>query len=153
MCHRRNVWTSTSSSFVLYSHNSKCHGNSPAIFLAYLSFGSWTIRVNIFLLSLLFLSHLTSPYCLISCRARDWHARRTTGVFAEKITMVSAVVGESTQQKVKRSRSWHWSCSSKYCKSSWKNGGCLLYINKTSLSKKGGCQCLFVCSRQSKVWS
>jgi len=50
--------------------------------------------------------------------------------------MASAVVGEITSQKVKSSRSWHWSCSSKYCRSTWKSGGEYYTLPKATLARK-----------------
>ena len=52
------------------------------------------------------------------------------------ITMASAVLDESTSHKVKSSRSWHWSCSSKYCKSSWKSGGEYYTLTKLASARK-----------------
>ena len=50
--------------------------------------------------------------------------------------MASPVVAQSTQQKVKSSHSWHWSCSSKYCKSSWKSGGEYYTLTKLASARK-----------------
>lgn len=50
--------------------------------------------------------------------------------------MASAVVGKSAQQKAKSSHSWHWSCSSKYCKSSWKSSGEYYTLTKLASARK-----------------
>ena len=52
--------------------------------------------------------------------------------------MASAVASEgtSTKRTKKSSRSWHWSCSSKYCKSSWKGGDQYYTLTKLASARK-----------------
>ena len=52
--------------------------------------------------------------------------------------MASAVASEGTSTKTtkKSSRSWHWSCSSKYCKSSWKGGDQYYTLTKLASARK-----------------
>ena len=52
--------------------------------------------------------------------------------------MASAVASEGTSTKTTKqsSRSWHWSCSSKYCKSSWKGGDQYYTLTKLASARK-----------------
>ena len=50
--------------------------------------------------------------------------------------MASAVVDESKEQQVKSSHFWHWSCSSKGCKSSWKSSAEDYTLTKLTSARK-----------------